>query len=161
MLDAREVQAAPVERHALHADHDGGDRQEANVGDGHVEKAVEAGHRVQHLASNREAVVEIRLLLRVQIREAGGRQHHRGERQHERECATLHRVHPQHFAGEVLLRLRKCELRRESAAVQILRTEDRADIKRRRHREDEEAQEQGERQAPDALLRVFFHVFKK
>ena len=77
VLDACEVQAAPVERHALHADHDGGDRQEANVGDGHVEKAVEAGHRVQHLASDRKAVVEIRLLFRVQVREAGRRQHHR------------------------------------------------------------------------------------
>ena len=161
VLDAREVQAAPVERHAFRADHDGGDRQEANVGDGHVEKAVEAGHRVQHLASNREAVVEIRLLFRVQIREAGRRQHHCCHRQHECERSTLHRVDPQHFAGKVLLRLRQCELRRESAAVQVLRPEDRADVERRRHREDEEAQEQGERQAPDALLRVFLHVFKK
>ena len=94
VLDARKVQAAPVERHALHANHNGGDRQEANVGDGHVEKAVEAGHRVQHLPSDREAVVKIRLLFRVQVREAGGRQHHRGERQHECERATLHRVDP-------------------------------------------------------------------
>ena len=160
VLDTREVQAAPVERHALHADHNGSDRQKAEIGDGHVEKAIQAGHRVQHLPSDRKAVVEIRFLFRVQVCEAGGRQHHCCNRQHERECATLHGVHPQHVAREVPLRLCQCEIRRETA-VQILRSEGRAAPERRRHREGEEAQEQHERQVPDALLRIFLHVFKK